>query len=414
MTLNLFCFKLKIEIRAWYYGILSFFLIFAFPVLPFLSSAKIVMAFVLLELLFHQNINGRLELFADRLRNFLKLYYLLFFITVGETVINFAFDMSLTFRVLSSSFLYIVSFLFYSDAAKHLNISKVVIYCFVVQSIFILLAIFSESFYSLTAPLRKDMSLEHEMAFGRLRGNAISGQQFFGISSMYTFVVIYLMLHLKDFKHSIIFLILLFFASICSGRFSIVGFGIGLGMFCWRETLRRKIGKIIGVCTVAFAIFIGLIALLYNNVEAITDPIMYNVVEHYLIDPIDSVLEGGSFESSSTDRLAEMYEQEDIKQYFGLGAGRYTNPDGHYFGGVDIGYYRMLGYYGIIGFLFLTYVLYYLIYCTRSRLDIYTKHAFFINFLILNLKGDIQVFSNNIIPIIVAFLFFTSENENTL
>ena len=36
-----------------------------------------------------------------------------------------------------------------------------------------------------------------------------------------------------------------------------------------------------------------------------------------------------------------MYEEDDIKQYFWLGAGRYTNPDGHYFGGVDIGYYRM-------------------------------------------------------------------------
>ena len=81
-------------------------------------------------------------------------------------------------------------------------------------------------------------------------------------------------------------------------------------------------------------------------------------------------------------------------------------PDGSYFGRVDIGYYRMLGYYGIIGFGVITYALYYLIYRTKSNLDIYTKHAFFINFLVLNIKGDVQVFNNNIVPLMVVFLFF--------
>jgi len=57
------------------------------------------------------------------------------------------------------------------------------------------------------------------------------------------------------------------------------------------------------------------------------------------------------------------------------------------------------------------FTLYYLIYCTRSDLDIYTKHAFFINFLVLNFKGDVQVFNNNIIPIVVAFLFFSSKEK---
>lgn len=36
---------------------------------------------------------------------------------------------------------------------------------------------------------------------------------------------------------------------------------------------------------------------------------------------------------------------------------------------------------------------------------------FFINFLVLNFKGDVQVFNNNIIPIVVAFLFFSSKEK---
>lgn len=77
-----------------------------------------------------------------------------------------------------------------------------------------------------------------------------------------------------------------------------------------------------------------------------------------LIDPIDSFCFKIRF------RLLLqidywLYEEDDIKQYFWLGAGRYTNPDGHYFGGVDIGYYRMLGYYGI---LFLLITLYFILF----------------------------------------------------
>ena len=91
----------------------------------------------------------------------------------------------------------------------------------------------------------------------------------------------------------------------------------------------------------------------YFFAETIDDPIMSNVVNHYLIQPLDSVLVGGDFESSSTDRLDEMYKSQDIKPYLFLGSGKYTNPDGTYFGHVDAGYLRTLGYYGFFGFLIL-------------------------------------------------------------
>lgn len=393
------------------YSILAFFLIFAFPIFPMVSSAKLVMLFIVFEILYFKNFKERIAMFVYQFKAFLQIYYLLFFYTIVVTVIACAIEMSLVSKVFSSFLLYIISFFFFTEVNKYLDVSKVVVYCFLVQSFIIILAIFSESFFSFTAPLRSAVDDNHELAYGRLRGNAVCGYQFFGIATMFTFIVIYLILHLKDFKYGILLLLPICFASICSGRFSIVGIFIGVGMLIVKNVVNGKFSNVIWVCAIGISLLISAIALLYNNVDNIEDPLMYKVVQHYLIDPIDSVLFQDSFQTSSTDRLLEMYEEDDIKQYFWLGAGRYTNPDGHYFGGVDIGYYRMLGYYGIIGFLLITYTLYYLIYCTRSDLDIYTKHAFFINFLVLNFKGDVQVFNNNIIPIVVAFLFFSSKEK---
>lgn len=402
---------MKKKRRIVFYSILAFFLIFAFPIIPMVSSAKLVMLFVLFQIFYFKDFKERIAMFAYRFRTFPQIYYLLFFYTIAVTVIACAIEMSLASKVFSSFFLYIISFFFFTEASKYLDVTKVVVYCFLAQSFIIILAIFSESFFSLTAPFRAAVNDNHELAYGRLRGNAICGYQFFGIATMFTFIIIYLILHLKDFKYGILLLLPICFAAICSGRFSIVGIFIGVAMLMVRDVVNGKLRNVIWVCVIGTSLLLGAIALLYNNVDKIEDPLMHKVVQHYLIDPIDSVLFQDSFQSSSTDRLLEMYGQDEIKQYFWLGAGRYTNPDGHYFGGVDIGYYRMLGYYGIMGFLLITYALYYLIYCTRSDLDIYTKHAFFINFLVLNFKGDVQVFNNNMIPIVVAFLFFSSKEK---
>jgi hypothetical protein len=392
------------------YSILAFFLIFAFPVIPLVSSAKLVMLYVIVITLLSKNSGRQLWDFSCRLSGFTGIYFLVFFYTVAVAVVLGTFEMTLTNKVFSCFILYIISFLFFDRARIHINIEKAVVYCFAVQSICIILAIFSESFYSLTEPFRS-VDIENETTYGRLRGNAICGYQFFGIASMYTFVIIYLILHLKEFKYGLLLLLLICFVAICSGRFSFVGIIIGGSILLFKYIVNRQLGKIIWICLVCVILFVTSVVLLYNYVDNISDPVMYKVVHRYLIQPIDSVLFERSFQSSSTDSLFEMYESEEIKQYFLLGSGRYVTADGHYFGKVDVGYYRMLGYYGILGFLIISYAFYYLIYRTKSGLDIYTKHAFFINFLVLNFKGDVQVFNNNIIPIVVAFMFFNSSQQ---
>lgn len=401
---------MTLKLKKNIYSILIFFIIFAFPLLPFLNSVKIVSLYVIMLFLFKNSMRDNIRLFFKKFSRFFFIYYFVFLYTFVITILFSAYDFSLTGRVISSFFLYFISFTFFQYASQYIKVEKVVVYCFVIQSIIIILSMFSESIFSMLEPFRK-VDAEKELSYGRLRGNAVCGYQFFGISTMYTFVITYLILHLKKIKYGVSSLILLCIAGITSGRISILGIIIGFGILLFKKIVDRKIGQVIWISLSITIVIVISVFLLYKYVDYISDPLMYNVVTHYLIDPINSIVYDGSFESSSTNTLMEMYDKNDIKQYFLWGSGQFQLENGGYFGGVDIGYYRMLGYYGVLGFLLITYTFYYLIYRTHSNLDIYTKHAFFICFIALNFKGDVQVFNNNIIPILVAFLFFSSSNK---
>ena len=114
------------------YSILAFFLIFAFPIFPMVSSAKLVMLFIVFEILYFKNFKERIAMFVYQFKAFPQIYYLLFFYTIVVTVIACAIEMSLVSKVFSSFLLYIISFFFFTEVNKYLDVSKVVVYCFLV------------------------------------------------------------------------------------------------------------------------------------------------------------------------------------------------------------------------------------------------------------------------------------------
>lgn len=48
------------------YSILAFFLIFAFPIFPMVSSAKLVMLFIVFEILYFKNFKERIEVHGNK------------------------------------------------------------------------------------------------------------------------------------------------------------------------------------------------------------------------------------------------------------------------------------------------------------------------------------------------------------
>ncbi len=103
----------------------------------------------------------------------------------------------------------------------------------------------------------------------------------------------------------------------CSGRFSIVAFywcRYAYGKRC----CKRKIGSnVIWVCVIGMSLLISAIALLYNNVDNIGRS--FDVQGGTtLFDRSDRFLFCFKIvQTSSTDRLLEMYEEDDINNIFG-------------------------------------------------------------------------------------------------
>mgnify|MGYP001104781099 CR=1 FL=1 len=266
-----------------FWGIIVFFLVFAFPIIPALSSAKIVLLIVLFIILSKHSLKKQIYLINSQFNRYFTILSLLILFTLSQTILFFQFDYSLSFKILSSFILYFLSYFVYSEIKNIYNIPNLLIWCFVFQSIFIILAILSQAFYDLTQVFRgNELSEEHIQAYGRLRGNAISGYQFFGISSMYTFVYIYFLLHLKKFKHRYIILLLLTVAGICSGRYAITGILISIIFILIRFLWEGKIIKILKIVIITAISICIMIFSIYKIAENIEDPIMFKIVERYI------------------------------------------------------------------------------------------------------------------------------------
>ena len=122
---------------------------------------------------------------------------------------------------------------------------------------------------------------------------------------------------------------------------------------------KKKIKQVIGILFV-FVLSIGIgIFLVFKISDNIKDPVVKKIFDNYIVKPVESVFSDKGFESSSTNSLIKMYEL-DVSGYLLIGAAKYSNEDGSYFGHIDIGYYRIILYYGISGvvFLFLLYLLF--------------------------------------------------------
>lgn len=109
-------FKRKTFKIGWYsifYSVLTFFIVFSFPVLPFFSSAKIVMLVVFIQLLVHRDFCRQLNEFRKWGNHFSQIYFFIFFYAILITVFTLANDYSLFLKSYQDIFftLYVSFFL---------------------------------------------------------------------------------------------------------------------------------------------------------------------------------------------------------------------------------------------------------------------------------------------------------------
>ena len=121
--------------------------------------------------------------------------------------------------------------------------------------------------------------------------------------------------------------------------------------------------------------------------------------------------EKGELSSGSTNRLLEMYETypNDIKTFI-IGDGYWVDPKGNgYYKHIDIGYFRLIYYFGLIG-LFLSFLFEYKVIKMMQRSFIIPNYLVYILYfllLVLNLKGFASLAS-------MSLLFCFNSKENNL
>jgi hypothetical protein len=393
--------------------LLVFMLLFAFP-LPFLNSAKIAIILILFRVLLFKDVGINVFQILKSKYLFTYLYVIVTFIlyTAFLTIFKNEYDFTLFDKQVSSLIYTILAVVFFSDLSKkYAKVESLIFFSFFLQSIFIIAAVISQEFYELTSPFRIEISSHHFDTYGRLRGNAISGYQFFGIASMYGIFILYCIVEnkIKGLKKILMFSLIVI-AGMVSGRFVISAILLGFIVnFLFKLSFKRKIRSLLQII---ISLLVLLTTLIYTY-ENISDENLKGKMDFYFMWPIKTYMNSGNFNTSSTDNMLRMYDELEIKNLFS-GDGRYTkeNSDGYY-GSVDMGYLRMILYYGVFGMIIIFFIQFLLL----NKLlkippdRIFISKLMFLYFLILNIKGDVLFYNNNVLPLIIGLIYFTGESK---
>lgn len=271
----------------------------------------------------------------------------------------------------------------------------------VISILMFLIPGFTETLYTIfSVPESEEATLEENIGM-RLIG---LGSYFFaagvihGLSLIFT-VYLYLKNEIK--KRWVIIYVFNFFVGLLMARTTVIGFAISiLFLIVWKPLnifyIKQKIKWGIYLTIIFIIALIGIIMVVDEEVLKWAFEFFYNYSDT------------GSFESSSTNRLKEMYViPTDFFTYI-IGDGKYNLSEGGYYMSTDVGYLRLLYYGGIPMIMSFYFFMYYMIkYIIRYNASIVDKYLFFIIFLyliILNFKGLADI--NSVLTIIYIFSYF--------
>lgn len=214
-----------------------------------------------------------------------------------------------------------------------------------------------------------------------------------------------------SFKYFIVLLLLGSVASISAGRTAVLGIMFGLVYLLLNFKNYRSLLTLISIFL--FFILIGsiLISIDRNSIENETLGYFYS----YSMEPILNYINEGSFASTSTDALQNMYFPLTEQQYL-IGDGRYMDGESYYMA-TDAGYMRFTLFYGgVFSLMFYSYFIYF----TMKLIFIKKNNIILLLFLLvislaLHYKGEVVLFSisyNKVLFLILFFIYMKSIGIN--
>lgn len=243
------------------------------------------------------------------------------------------------------------------------------------------------------------------------RGLGIADSSVFGLA-----IVMGLLLFLPFFQYKMkfinfkYFIFLVFFggiASISAGRTAILGLILGLTYLLLNFKNLRVSLTLISVFLIF--LFVGSILLSIDRSSIQNETLGY--FYSYSMEPILNYMNTGSFSSTSTEALQNMYFPLTEQQYL-IGDGRYMNGESYYMA-TDAGYMRFALFYGAI---FSSFLYGYFSYFVLKIAFLNKKYAIFLIFILflslaLHYKGEVIFFAisyNKALFLILLFIYMRS------
>ncbi|EPQ4658950.1 hypothetical protein LXC35_002344 [Acinetobacter baumannii] len=252
-------------------------------------------------------------------------------------------------------------------------------------------------------------------SYAGARGLGIADSSAFGFAIVMGLLIFLTFFAYKNnfisFKYFIVLLLLGSVASISAGRTAVLGIMFGLVYLLLNFKNYRSLLTLISIFL--FFILIGsiLISIDRNSIENETLGYFYS----YSMEPILNYINEGSFASTSTDALQNMYFPLTEQQYL-IGDGGYMDGESYYMA-TDAGYMRFTLFYGgVFSLMFYSYFIYF----TMKLIFIKKNNIILLLFLLvislaLHYKGEVVLFSisyNKVLFLILFFIYMKSIGIN--
>lgn len=250
------------------------------------------------------------------------------------------------------------------------------------------------------------------------------GLAFFGAGVAYS-VVLLILTYLRVSRDSVLFmdnfvfyssLFLISLAGVMSARSFFLALIPCLSVLCWREFIinRDFVKNIISISLVG--LLFGVISLAALSVLDSTR--LFSMTE-WAFELFFNIMEKKELHTSSTDKLLNMYIIPDNLLTLLFGDGRFRNPDASYYMNTDVGYFRLIYYFGTLGACIYFYLQYWLIFGASRSVFLarpslkYLLVALYFAMLIFNLKGLVGLDSFSMLLFAYGLLAsnFTNREE---
>lgn len=403
-----------------YYYILIFMYIFAFKIFSILDSA-ILVGIILTVLLikdkeyrrkFLNNINNSKEVRNTFLcAAFIIIWGLL--VAALNKVLDITYLKTFVHLLISIFIGYeIIEYLKYKNKTD--QILNYVIAAFIIQSVLQWIFFLLPDISKLFNVFRTEGMIQNNIKYSGYRGIAIASSGFFSLSSAYGLIaILYFSKYNTLFNNSILkylMFMLLYSGTFFAGRTGFVAliFIIPIAIIKlvrnWDKIKEKQ--NILYIIIIALAI-IGLILI------TIKIPRFSNMYK-YTFELVKNVVTGKGIKTTSTDKLIKMYDIDFSGKTFFIGDGKYTvyeNEKARYYMHTDVGYYRKILYFGVVG----------VILSVIFQLSLFGKRfktfycvGIMTFFAVLELKGEIigiNIMINSII-ILCSAVCLKGEKEN--